>query len=113
MTMPRGKDPRDSRKWRAFRLTVLARDNYTCGYCGGDATSVDHIMPIKDHPDSAFSLDNCISACKACNSAKGSRSQGSFLARQFTPPVFSVLLSPTQSEPMLDSPFITRPSPSQ
>jgi 5-methylcytosine-specific restriction endonuclease McrA len=113
VTYPKSVDPRDSRRWRAFRLTILARDNYTCGYCGGDASSVDHVMPIKDHPEQAFNPENCISACKACNSAKGSRSQGVFLARKFTPPVFPGNISPMQSEPMLDSPFKTRPSPSQ
>jgi 5-methylcytosine-specific restriction endonuclease McrA len=107
------KDPRDSRKWRSFRLTILARDNYTCGYCGGDATSVDHVMPIKENPDQAFNAENCISACKACNSAKGSRSQGVFLARRFTPPVFNGNIYPMQSEPMPDSPFKIRPNPNQ
>ena len=113
MTRSVRKDPRDSRQWRALRKTILARDSYACGYCGQDATTVDHILPIRTHPDQAMNPENLISACAKCNSAKGSRSQGVFLARQFTPPVFSDLLSLSQSEPMLDSPFKIRPNPSQ
>ena len=104
-------DPRDSRKWRALRLRILARDGHVCGYCGQDATTVDHILPIRKHPDQAMNPENLISACRECNSKKGSRSQGVFLARTFTPPVFSDYISPMQSEPMLDSPFKTRPEP--
>lgn len=109
----RVNDPRDSRRWRAFRLTILSRDNYQCRYCLGDATTVDHVLSIKDAPDQAFNPENCVSACQPCNSAKGSRSQAVFLGKRFTPPVFSNCLSPTQSEPVLDSPFKTRPNPIQ
>jgi 5-methylcytosine-specific restriction endonuclease McrA len=113
MTRSIRKDPRDSRKWRALRKSILARDSYTCGYCGQEATTVDHILPIRKHPDQAMNPENLMSACSKCNSSKGSRSQGVFLARAFTPPVFSDYTSPMQSETMLDSPFKTRPNPSQ
>ncbi len=113
MTMPKSKDPRDSRAWRALRKTILARDGYTCGYCGQPADTVDHILSIKDHPDQAMSPENLLSACKACNSRKGSRSQGVFLGSKFTPPVFPAFLSPTQSKIHQDSPFTTRPDPEQ
>ena len=109
MTMPKSKDPRDSRAWRAMRLQVLARDGYTCYYCGQTADTVDHVLSIKDHPDQAMSLDNCVSACKSCNSRKGSRSQGVFLAQQFTPPVFRDNFSPMRSKSHPDSPFTARP----
>jgi 5-methylcytosine-specific restriction endonuclease McrA len=104
------QDPRLTRKYKAQRLVVLARDGYTCAYCGQDATTVDHIQSIKSGGD-PISLENMIACCKRCNSRKGSRSQGVFLASLATPPVFSNCLSPTQSEPMLDSPFKTRPEP--
>ncbi len=107
----RVNDPRDSRTWRAFRLTILARDNYICAYCQGDATTVDHVVPIIDSPDLAFNPENCVSACQPCNSAKGSRNQASFLGRRFTPLVFRDSISPTESRPMADSPFKNRPEP--
>ena len=59
---PKSKDPRDSRKWRALRKTILARDGFTCGYCGQPADTVDHILSIKDHPDQAMNSENLISA---------------------------------------------------
>jgi 5-methylcytosine-specific restriction endonuclease McrA len=109
MTMPKSKDPRDSRQWRALRKTILARDGYTCGYCGQTADTVDHILSVKDHPDQAMSPDNLLSACRLCNSRKGSRSQGVFLGKAFAPPVFSTFLSPMRSEIAQDSPFTARP----
>ena len=106
------KDPRDSRAWRARRLEVLARDQWTCFYCMQPATTVDHVIPIKDGGD-PLAYDNLVSSCITCNSRKGSRSQGSFLARTFAPPVFSVHMYPMQSEPMPDSPFKIKPNPNQ
>jgi len=101
-------DPRLSRKYKAQRLTVLARDGYVCVYCGQDATTVDHIVPIKGGGD-PIALENMVACCKRCNSSKGSRSQGVFLARTATPPVFSVYPSPMQSKLHQDSPFTARP----
>jgi 5-methylcytosine-specific restriction endonuclease McrA len=98
-------DPRDSRKWRALRLRILARDGHVCGYCGQDATTVDHILPIRKHPDQAMNPENLISACRDCNSKKGSRSQGVFLAQTFTPPVFPDLSLPEMVVSVPESPF--------
>ena len=104
------KDPRDSRAYRARRLEVLARDQWTCFYCMQPATTVDHVIPIKDGGD-PLAYDNLVSCCSTCNSRKGSRSQGSFLAHTFTPPVFSGDISPMQSVQAQDSPFKIKPEP--
>jgi len=111
--MVHGKhDPRLSNKYKKQSLLVLARDGYTCVYCGQDATTVDHIVSLKAGGD-PISLENMVACCKRCNSSKGSRSQGVFLASNSTPPVFSSRISTMQSEPMQDSPFKIRPNPSQ
>ena len=102
------KDPRDSRAYRARRLEVLARDQWTCFYCMQPATTVDHVIPIKDGGD-PLAYDNLVSCCITCNSRKGSRSQGVFLGRTFTPPVFTGNISPMKSRTMPDSPFTARP----
>ena len=92
--MVRGSyDPRLSRKYKAQRLIVLSRDGYVCTYCGQDATTVDHIVPIVNGGD-PISLDNMVASCKRCNSSKGSRSQAVFLAQAATPPAFSIHTSP-------------------
>jgi 5-methylcytosine-specific restriction endonuclease McrA len=86
-------DPRLSRKYKAQRLIVLARDGYVCTYCGQDATTVDHIVSLK-HGGDPISLENMVACCKRCNSSKGSRSQGVFLAQTATPPAFFSYTSP-------------------
>lgn len=93
MSSKRG-DPRLSRDYKAFRLKVLARDQWTCQYCQRPADTVDHVIPISAAPELVVNFDNALACCKSCNSAKGSRSQGVFLERQATPPVFSSSLSP-------------------
>lgn len=107
MSTKRG-DPRLTRAYRKARLDVLARDGYVCYYCGNDATTVDHIIPIKAGGD-PVNLENLVSACQSCNSAKGSRGQGVFLERMRTPPVFSSFVSPMRSKVHQDSPFQSRP----
>lgn len=108
--MAKRGDPRLSRKYKEKRLQVLSRDGYVCHYCGQDAEQVDHIVPISRGGD-PIDKDNMVACCKPCNIAKGNRSQGVFLARSATPPVFFGNPSPTQSEPTQDSPFLTRPDP--
>ena len=87
-------DPRLSKKYKAQRLIVLARDGYECAYCGQDATTVDHIVPLKGGGD-PIALDNMVACCKRCNSSKGSRSQGVFLAVLSTPPALPAHTSPS------------------
>lgn len=49
-----------------------------CSYCGGEATTVDHIVPLSRGGDSGAS--NLTAACRPCNSAKGDQSLLMFLA---------------------------------
>ena len=104
-------DPRLSRKYKEVRLKALARDGYVCYYCGAENKdmTIDHIIPISVAPELAIDIENMVTACKPCNSSKGSRSQGVFLERMRTPPVSRDNISPMRSEIVQDSPFITRP----
>jgi len=101
-------DPRLSRDYKRVRLQVLARDEWICRYCQQDATTVDHIIPIHKGGD-PVALDNLVAACRSCNSSKGSRSEGVFLRRQSTPPVFIDNISPTRAVLPADNPFTARP----
>jgi 5-methylcytosine-specific restriction endonuclease McrA len=107
--MAKRGDPRLTRDYKAFRLKVLQRDQWSCFYCQQPATTVDHIIPISKAPDLVVSYENAVSSCQSCNSSKGSRNQAAFLGRKATPPVFSTFLSPTRSEIHQDSPFTARP----
>ena len=103
------KDPRDSRAWRAVSKAVLFRDNYTCAYCYGEATTTDHIESVKHRPELALSLDNLVASCKPCNSRKGSKPRSVFLASAFTPPVFSNSISPKTRINVQNGPCLGQP----
>jgi 5-methylcytosine-specific restriction endonuclease McrA len=106
-------DKLNSRRYREQRERVFMRDGRFCQICGTDEGEmhIDHIIPRKAGGD--HSLDNLRVLCKSCNLRKGALNDGVFLSKTATPPVFSGDTSPMQSEPMLDSPFKTRPSPDQ
>ena len=55
-------------QWETLRWTVLERDKHTCHYCGAEANSVDHKIPLMRGGSSE--LDNLVAACKRCNSSK-------------------------------------------
>ena len=60
--------------WRKIRARILARDGWTCQYCGNDEhalMTVDHVIPISKGGTDEDS--NLISACQRCNYSKGNR----------------------------------------
>lgn len=60
-------------EWRRVRLQVLERDHHVCHYCGGHATTVDHVVPrIRGGSNKP---ENLVAACESCNYSKGARQQ--------------------------------------
>ncbi len=63
------------------RDEIFRRDGYRCAYCGTVATvdllSVDHVQPRVKGGDN--SGGNVVTACIACNTAKGARSLTQYL----------------------------------
>jgi 5-methylcytosine-specific restriction endonuclease McrA len=57
------------------RRTVLARDHYTCQYCGDQPPrkdlTVDHILPRSRGGHTTW--ENVVTACQRCNGRKGNR----------------------------------------
>ena len=57
------------------RRTVLARDHYTCQYCGRQPPrkelTVDHILPRSRGGHTTW--ENVVTACQRCNGRKGNR----------------------------------------
>ena len=102
--MARVSDPRDNRSYKARRLQVLQANNWSCYYCGQDATQVDHVIPIANGGD-PMSLDNLVAACKRCNLSKGKKPQGVFLATMDTPPAFPSSASPKTTSTVLAGPY--------
>lgn len=71
-----------SAEWRAFRESILERDNYECQWCKeqGQVTSkynsileVDHIEELKDRPDLALEPSNLRTLCKDCHNKRHKR----------------------------------------
>lgn len=50
---------------------VMLRDNHTCAFCGGKATTIDHVIPRSRGGTNRW--DNTVAACSPCNGRKGNR----------------------------------------
>jgi len=53
------------------RRGVLRRDNHRCGYCGGAANTIDHVMPRSRGGKDSW--ENLVACCLKCNNLKGDR----------------------------------------
>jgi hypothetical protein len=56
---------------KRLRLEVLERDGYVCQYCGGYATTADHLIPLK--AGGLTVPENLVAACARCNFSKQDR----------------------------------------
>jgi 5-methylcytosine-specific restriction endonuclease McrA len=65
--------PRDVHRRKITRKAVLARDAYTCQYCGREASglTVDHVIPRSRGGESVW--ENIVASCAPCNRKKGNR----------------------------------------
>lgn len=61
----------NSRSVPVSRRGVLRRDRDRCGYCGGHATTIDHVLPRSRGGDDSW--ENLVAACLRCNNKKGDR----------------------------------------
>lgn len=62
------------------RREIFERDDYMCGYCFGDATCVDHIIPWSFTRDDRES--NLMSSCWLCNLIASNKVFDSFRLKQ-------------------------------
>ena len=51
--------------WRKRRAIILKMHDYCCAYCGDEADTVDHVIPL--NKGGTDERDNLVAACKACN----------------------------------------------
>jgi 5-methylcytosine-specific restriction endonuclease McrA len=62
-----------SSRWRKRRALILKMHDYCCVYCGDEANTVDHIIPInKGGTDDPLNL---VAACGRCNYAFGDKTK--------------------------------------
>ncbi len=63
---------------RMWREGIKARDQHRCSYCGAtEELTIDHVRPRSRGGETTAS--NCVTACLACNQAKGSLHVNEFL----------------------------------
>ncbi len=58
-------------RWKALRLKALERDGWKCVQCNERrGLEVDHVLPVRDRPDLAWSIDNLQCLCGRCHARK-------------------------------------------
>ena len=55
--------------YKANRLTCLVRDKGRCHWCGGTASTADHVIALA--AGGGHELGNLVAACRRCNSRRG------------------------------------------
>lgn len=65
---------RPHQRVRFTKQAVLARDSFTCQYCGNRTSdlTLDHVIPKTRGGETVWA--NVVACCKPCNTAKGDRS---------------------------------------
>jgi len=112
--------PRDVHRRKITRKAVLARDSWTCQYCGSErgGLTVDHVIPRSRGGESVW--ENIVASCAPCNRRKGNRLPREIQMHPRNPPrppgptVFIRVAAPTPPaiwEPYLNPAQATAPIP--
>ncbi len=65
------------KRWPALRLAAKRRDGFKCVQCGAAGRlEVDHIKPVRSHPELSFVLENLQTLCTPHHSAKTKKECG-------------------------------------
>ncbi|MBN2629097.1 MAG: HNH endonuclease [Rhodobacteraceae bacterium] len=61
-----------TKRWKILRAAILERDGYACVDCGTrrGRLEIDHIKPVRTHPELAFQPGNCAVRCQPCHTRK-------------------------------------------
>jgi 5-methylcytosine-specific restriction endonuclease McrA len=66
------------------RAGVLNRDQHRCAFCGGAASTIDHVLPRSRGGGNEWA--NTVAACSRCNNRKGDRTPAEArMPLRFTP----------------------------
>ena len=58
-------------RWHALRMQVLDRDGWVCVQCGTHKRlEIDHVLPVRTHPELAYTLSNLQTLCARCHTRK-------------------------------------------
>lgn len=60
-----------TKRWKVLRAEILERDRYRCRSCGcGGRLEVDHIKPVRTHPNLSYDPANLQALCPKCHTRK-------------------------------------------
>lgn len=60
-----------TKRWKVLRMAILERDGFRCKGCGcGGRLEVDHVKPVRTHPDLSFEPGNLQALCPSCHTKK-------------------------------------------
>lgn len=61
-----------TKRWKVLRMAILERDGWACVDCGTrkGRLEIDHIKPVRTHPELAYDPDNCATRCQTCHIRK-------------------------------------------
>lgn len=58
-------------RWKALRIQALDRDDWQCVQCGERRRlEVDHVLPVRTHPELSYVLSNLQCLCGRCHAQK-------------------------------------------
>lgn len=58
-------------RWQVLRMATLERDGYRCKCCGtAGRLEVDHIKPVRTHPELSYEPANLQALCPSCHTKK-------------------------------------------
>jgi 5-methylcytosine-specific restriction enzyme A len=60
-----------TRRWQVLRHQILERDGWKCRSCGERRRlEIDHVRPVRTHPELSFEPRNLQALCGPCHSRK-------------------------------------------
>lgn len=60
-----------TKRWKVLRMQILERDGFRCKECGKRGRlEVDHIKPVRTHPQLSFEPGNLQALCPGCHTQK-------------------------------------------
>lgn len=61
-----------TKRWQVLHQIILERDGWACVDCGTrkGRLEIDHIQPVRSHPELAFDPANCATRCSPCHTRK-------------------------------------------
>jgi 5-methylcytosine-specific restriction endonuclease McrA len=60
-----------TKRWKVLRMEILERDGFCCKGCGcGGRLEVDHIKPVRTHPELSYEPRNLQALCPSCHTKK-------------------------------------------